>query len=562
MNELPLDDARTYEMMTRGDATGVFQFESSGMREALRSVRPTRFEDLVALNALYRPGPMQNIPHYAARRNGREQFTYADPRLEPILAETVGISVYQEQLMTIAREIAGFTPAETDDLRKAVGKKIASLMSSLKEKFVAGCVTNGCSEALAQQLWSDNERSADYSFNKSHSACYALIAYRTAYLKANHPAEYMAALISSVMSTKDRVPFYVAECADMGIEVLPPDVNESQSDFAVVDGKIRFGLSAVKNVGEGAVRLIIEARQERPFESIWDFCERADASVLNRRMVESLVACGALDCTGASRRGMTEVLEQALQSGQKVQQDAMMGQSSIFDMVGEGGGSNGGVARVHPAVSGDEWERDELLRREKEVLGLYVSSHPLTPIRAQLARQVDVPLGQAETLRDGQVVTVGGIVSSVRQLVTKRGDTMAFVELDDISGTVEVTVFAKTWAQAREVLRADAVVVVKGRVERRTESEVKLMAIEAAPFAASADFGVVKLRVDARLAPATVIQELKHLIGEYPGEAPVELRVETSAGAKVLRFGTDYRVKPDGDFMAEAKALLGEAALA
>jgi DNA polymerase-3 subunit alpha len=255
-------------------------------------------------------------------------------------------------------------------------------------------------------------------------------------------------------------------------------------------------------------------------------------------------------------------LEQALQSGQKVQQDAMMGQSSIFDMVGEGGGSNGGVARVHPAVSGDEWERDELLRREKEVLGLYVSSHPLTPIRAQLARQVDVPLGQVETLRDGQVVTVGGIVSSIRQLVTKRGDTMAFVELDDISGTVEVTVFAKTWAQAREVLRADAVVVVKGRVERRTESEVKLMAIEAAPFAASADFGVVKLRVDARLAPATVIQELKHLIGEYPGEAPVELRVETSAGAKVLRFGTDYRVKPDGDFMAEAKALLGEAALA
>jgi len=562
MNDLPLDDARTYEMMARGDATGVFQFESSGMREALRSVRPTRFEDLIALNALYRPGPMQNIPAYAARRNGREQFAYADPRLEPILAETVGISVYQEQLMTIAREIAGFTPAETDDLRKAVGKKIASLMSSLKEKFVAGCVASGCSEALAQQLWSDNERSADYSFNKSHSACYALTAYRTAYLKANHPAEYMAALISSVMSTKDRVPFYVAECADMGIEVLPPDVNESQSDFAVVDGKIRFGLSAVKNVGEGAVRLIIEARQERPFETIWDFCQRVDASVLNRRMVESLVACGALDCTGASRRGMTEVLEQALQSGQKVQQDAMMGQSSIFDLVGENGGSDGAVARVHPAVSGDEWDRDELLRREKEVLGLYVSSHPLTPIRAQLARQVDVPLGQFETLRDGQVVTVGGIVSSIRQLVTKRGDTMAFVELDDISGTVEVTVFAKTWAQAREVLRPDTVVVVKGRVERRTESEVKLMAIEATPFAASADFGVVKLRVDARLAPATVIQELKHLIGEYPGEAPVELRVETSAGAKVLRFGTDYRVKPDGDFMAEAKALLGEAALA
>jgi DNA polymerase-3 subunit alpha len=567
MDTLPLDDARTYAMMAEGDATGVFQFESSGMREALRLVKPTRFEDLIALVALYRPGPMQFIPDYARFKADPGSSRYEDERLRPILETTYSVCIYQEQYMEIAKELAGFTPAEADDLRKAIGKKIASLMASLKDKFIAGCLANDVAEPVARGLWAKMEVAADYSFNKSHAACYALVSYRTAYLKANHPAEYMAALISSVMSTKDRVPFYVSECADMGIEVLPPDVNESQSDFAVVDGKIRFGLSAVKNVGEGAVRLIIAARQERPFESIWDFCERVDAAVLNRRMLESLVACGALDCTGAPRRGMMEVLEQALGAGQKVQADALMGQSSIFDLAfadadGDGGNGNGHVGRSHPPVPAGEWERDELLRREKETLGLYVSSHPLTPIRAQLARRVDLPLREFPTLRDGQVVTVGGIVAGVRQLVTKRGDTMAFVELDDATGSVEVTVFAKTWAQARDVLAPDTIVLVKGRVEHRSEGEVKLAALEAAPFEASPDFGVVKLRVDARIAPASVVHELKHLIGEYPGEAPVELVVETSAGRKVLRFGSGYRVRPDGDFMAEAKALLGDAALA
>jgi DNA polymerase III subunit alpha len=559
MDALPLEDATTYAMMAEGDSTGVFQFESSGMREALRQVRPTCFDDLIALGALYRPGPMQFIPDYARFKADPSRAVYEDERLRPILETTYSVCIYQEQYMEIAKQLAGFTPAEADDLRKAIGKKIAALMASLEGKFIAGCTGNGVAEPVARALWGKMQAAADYSFNKSHAACYALVAYRTAYLKANHPAEYMAALISSVMSTKDRVPFYVSECGDMGIEVLPPDVNESQSDFAVVDGKIRFGLSAVKNVGEGAVRLIIEARRERPFESIWDFCERVDMSVLNRRMLESLVSCGALDCTGASRRGMMDVLEQALGSGQRVQEDSRRGQRSIFDL-GDGGAD--AVTRVHPPVSGGEWERDELLRREKETLGLYVSSHPLTPIRAQLSRRVDVPLREFPTLRDGQVVTVGGIVSSVRQLVTKRGDTMAFVELDDATGSVEVTVFAKTWAQAREVLAPDSIVLVKGRVEHRSDSEIKLAALEAEAFEASPDFGVVKLRVDARVAPASVVGELKHLIDEYPGEAPVELVVETSAGRKVLRFGSGYRVRPDGDFMAEAKALLGEALLA
>src|SRR5437588_9742200 len=281
---IPLDDKKTYSMLARGESTGVFQFESSGMRDALKQVKPTVFEDIIALVALYRPGPMQYIPVYARRKAGQEPVTYADPRLKEITQNSYGICIYQEQYMEIAKKIAGFSPAEADDLRKAIGKKIHSLMASLKGKFLEGAASNGLSAATANALWADLEQAQDYSFNKSHAACYALIAYRTAWLKAHHPKEYMAALISSVMNTKDKVPFYVAACDELGIEVLPPDVNESQVDFAVVDGNIRFGLNAVKNVGEATCRGIVAAREEGgPFASIWDFNERVDPSVANKR---------------------------------------------------------------------------------------------------------------------------------------------------------------------------------------------------------------------------------------------------------------------------------------
>ena len=294
ITKIPMDDRKTYEMLARADSIGVFQFESSGMREALRQVKPTEFEDLIALVALYRPGPMAYIPTYARRKNGQEQVTFIDPRLEEITAVTGGICIYQEQYLDIAKKIAGFSPGEADDLRKAIGKKIHSLMASLKEKFLEGCAASGTTPAVANQLWKDMEQSQDYSFNKAHSACYALTAYRTAWLKANHPHEYMAALISSVMNTKDRVPFYVNACREMGIDVLPPDVNFSQCDFAVVEGRIRFGLNAVKNVGDSAARAIVAARQEgAAFSSLWDFTERVDPQVVNKRALESLVKCGA-----------------------------------------------------------------------------------------------------------------------------------------------------------------------------------------------------------------------------------------------------------------------------
>jgi DNA polymerase-3 subunit alpha len=540
-------------MLAKGEATGVFQFESSGMREALRQVKPTVFEDLIALVALYRPGPMQYIPVYARRKNGQEPVSFIDPRLKPITGMTYGISIYQEQYMEIAKQLAGFTPAEADDLRKAIGKKIHKLMASLKDKFLEGCAQNGVAAGVAQQLWKDTEASQDYSFNKSHAACYALIAYRTAYMRAHHPREYMASLISSVMSTKDRVPFYVNACDEMGIEVLPPDVNESQLDFAVVEGKIRFGLSAVKNVGEPAARAIIRGREEGgPFTSIWEFCERVDPQASNKRALESLVKCGALDSTGATRRGMLEALEAALSHGARAQTDRLLGQSSLF-------GEEEKLENV--PISGEEFEKSELLRLEKEVLGLYVSEHPLHSIRDQLRRKTDCALADVERRRDGEMVTVGGIVSALKHLTTKKGEPMVFMRLDDVTGGAEVVVFNSVYAHARELCVMDRILVVKGRIDHKQEGETKLLAMEVAPFEAVAERKEVTIKIDARRARAGVVRDLALLVKDFPGETRVNLLLEMTEGTKQLVLGPQYKVKPVPDFFAEAKALLGEAAV-
>jgi DNA polymerase III subunit alpha len=548
--KIPLDDEKTYEMLARGDAMGVFQFEGSGMREALKQVRPTKFEDLIALVALYRPGPMGYIPTYAKRKNGLEQVTFIDDRVKPITEATYGICIYQEQYMEIAKQLAGFSPAEADDLRKAIGKKIHALMASLKEKFLEGCAQNGISHQVATQLWKDTEQSQDYSFNKSHSAGYALIAYRTAYLKANYPHQYMAALISSVMNTKDRVPLYVNACAEMGIEVEPPDVNVSQTDFAVVEGKIRFGLNAVKNVGEGAAAAIVAARaHDGPFNSLWEVTERVPTTVVNKRALESLIQCGALDSTGASRKGMLEALDAALGSGAKRQEDLFFGQESMFEV-------------EHPPISAEEYEKNDLLRMEKESLGLYVSEHPLAAVKEELARKTDCRLVELPARRDGEIVTVGGIVGALKQLTTRKGDPMVFARLDDLTGNAEVVVFNSVYVHARELLTPDVILVVKGRVDHKQEGETKLIAMDVTAFEAAQETKEVRLRVDALKAQAGLVGELARLVKDFPGETPVILDVDTSLGPKVLELGPGYRVKPSAAFFGEVKALLGEAAVA
>jgi DNA polymerase-3 subunit alpha len=558
ITKLPLDDPKTYAMLQRGEATGVFQFESSGMREALRQVKPTEFEDLIALNALYRPGPMAYIPVYARRKNKQEAVSYSDERLKPITSSTYAICIYQEQYMEIAKQIAGFSPAEADDLRKAIGKKIHALMASLKDKFLEGCAQNGVTPATAKALWDDMEKAQDYSFNKSHAACYALIAYRTAWLKANHPCEYMAALISSVMNTKDKVPYYVNACDEMGIEVLPPDVNSSMTDFAVVESRIRFGLNAVKNVGEPAARAIIEARRaDGPFESLWDFVERVDPQVVNKRSLEALVKCGALDSTGAPRRGMLDALEQALAWGQKHASDRLLGQGSIFDL----GPVEESRPRHTPIIPPGEFEKNELLRLEKETLGLYVSEHPLHAIRDQLRRKTDCTLAELERRRDGEVVTVAGIVGALKQLTTKKGEPMVFLRLDDVTGGAEVVVFNSVYAASRDLCVVDRILVVKGRVDHKQEGETKLLAMDVIAFEAVPERRDVRLKIDARHARAGIVRELAALLKDFPGDSPVLVRLDRAAGPQTLQFGPGFKVQPDGDFYAEVKALLGESSV-
>jgi DNA polymerase III subunit alpha len=615
MTTLPLDDARTYEMLARGDSTGVFQFESEGMREALKKVRPDEFNDLVALNALYRPGAIDQIPVYARGKHSPQAISYPDERLREILESSKGVILYQEQAMQIAKELAGFSGAKADDLRKAIGKKNRAAMAALKPDFVEGCRSSGTRPEVIEFLWQTNEKSADYSFNKSHAACYALIAYRTAWLKANHTAEYMAALISSVMSTKDKVPFFVARCEEMGIEILPPDVNLSDHEFTVGApeqtvqrtgseselGNIRFGLDAVKGVGYQAVEAIKRARGEGgEFTSLWDFCERVDSRTVNKKAIDALIKCGAFGSTGASRKGMLAVLEQAQGAGQKIQQDALIGQGSIFDLQDElpvsPGGSvapvygepgsgpaaagatrpGAGLERpIHPPIPAEEFEQAELLAVEKEAIGLFVSAHPLKPLRDALRARVDCPLASLEDRRDKDWVTVGGIITEAKRIRTRNGDHMMFATLDDLEGAVELLVFGKALAEHEAALAVDEVVLVKGRVDHKEAGKTCLVVQTVEAFSPSQEeIERARAQADAAARTATtlaqpmhlcvsvaclssgVIDELKHAIEDFPGPAEVLLDIDTSAGTRRLRLGEAYRVQHTSTLRAELEHAL------
>jgi DNA polymerase-3 subunit alpha len=613
MTTLPLDDPKTYEMLARGDSTGVFQFESEGMREALKKVRPDEFNDLVALNALYRPGAMDQIPVYARGKHNPETISYPDERLRAILESSNGVILYQEQAMQISKEIAGFSGAKADDLRKAIGKKNRAAMAALKPEFVEGCRASGTSSAVTESLWQTNEKSADYSFNKSHAACYGLIAYRTAWLKANYPAEYMAALISSVMSTKDKVPFFVARCEEMGIEILPPDVNLPDHEFTVVQGNIRFGLDAVKGVGYQAVEAIKRAREEGgAFASLWDFCERVDNRTVNKKAIEALIKCGAFGSTGATRKGMLAVLEQAQGAGQKAQQDALIGQGSIFDLdtpladapgngsstlgaeVGPGGSVGSGPAStaaagfaiglarpMHPPIPTEEFEQAELLAVEKEAIGLFVSAHPLKPLREALRARVDCPLSALADRRDKDLVTVGGIITEAKRIRTRGGDPMMFATLDDLAGAVEMIVFGKAIAEHEAALAVDQVVLVRGRVDHKEAGNTSLVVQSVEPFSPSEDeierarskadvaartatalANPVRLSIDASCLGASAIEDCKQLLEENPGPAEVVLEINTSAGIRRVRLGETYRVQHTPTLRAELENVLAPVAQA
>jgi DNA polymerase-3 subunit alpha len=441
-------------------------------------------------------------------------------------------------------------------------------------------------------LWNTNEKSADYSFNKSHAACYGLIAYRTAWLKANYTAEYMAALISSVMSTKDKVPFFVARCEEMGIEILPPDVNLSDHEFTVIDGDIRFGLDAVKGVGYQAVEAIKRARgEDGEFTSIWDFCERVDNRTVNKKAIEALIKCGALGSTGATRKGMLEVLEQAQAAGQKIQQDAQIGQGSIFDLQeeapspasqpGQGAAMTGLGRPVHPMIPSEEFDQPELLACEKEAIGLFVSAHPLKPLRDALRARVDCSISALADRRDKDWVTVGGIITETKKIRTRSGDHMMFATLDDLQGAVEILVFGKALGEHEAALAVDEVVLIKGRVDHKeagktclvvqsaesfapTQEEIERASAQAqaASAAATAKARPVLLSVEAAELSPSAFDELRQAIEDFPGPAEVLLDIHTSTGTRRFRLGEEYRVQHTPTLRAELEHALAPVASA
>src|SRR4028119_894228 len=440
---IPLDDEKALKLFARGDTFGVFQFESSGMQRMLQEVRPDRFDDLVALNALYRPGPMDYIPNFKRGKHDPDSVKYLDERLKPILEPTYGVAAYQEQLMEISKTLGGFTPGEADTLRKAIGKKNAAMLATLKDKFMQGCAESGVSTDGAEELWNWMEKAGGYSFNKSHSACYSFLAFQTAYLKAHYSEAYMAALMSSVMNTKDRVPQYVAEARAMKIEVLPPDVNESGRRFTVVGETIRFGLSAVKNVGGNFVEAIIAAREEDgPFEDLFDLCARVDCKTYNKRTIESLIKCGAFDSMGCSRAALLEVHARAVELANQGAKEEDDSQFCMFESA-----ELAELAPPKPPIREIEDDRRGTLEWEKETLGLYVSDHPLRPVLHKLKKHTDTTVSELDGYRDGAVVWVGGLATSVRRNTTRKGDVMAMLQLDDTRGLAAGMAFPGGYAK-------------------------------------------------------------------------------------------------------------------
>jgi DNA polymerase-3 subunit alpha len=467
------------------------------------------------------------------------------------------VTIYQEQYMAIARRVGGFSPAQADDLRKAISKKNHTLMATLKDPLMTGLAEKGVPQTVANKMWANFEATGDYSFNKSHAACYAMISYRTAWLKANYPVEYMAALVSSVMNTKDKVPFYVNQCNEMGIEVLPPDVNTSVVGFTVVEGKIRFGMNAVKGVGVGAIEAIIRAREEGgPFESVFDFCARVDSQMANKRVLEALIRSGAFDSTGDPRRGMLEVLPLAMSDGDRCRKDTANGQGGLFDAV-----SAEDSGHPCPTVPQVEWDQATLLKAEKEALGLWVSAHPLLGLREQLHDEIEVPVVRLDAAGDGAMTWTGGIVANAQKRVSKNGGVWLSFRLEDIDGGIECRAWPKVYEQYRELLVEDAIIKLKGRIERRAEGDAMLMAIEVVPFNGVSEYHPLTVVIDSNCVAPTVIDDLRRVLSDFPGQVPVVLQMVRGDQCAKLRVGDGLRVDPVAGLYAELKALLGESCI-
>lgn len=569
LEELELTDRKTYEMLGRGDTLGVFQLDGGGMRTLLRLMRPDNFEDISAVGALYRPGPMGANSHtnYALRKNGAQEVTPIHPELaeplEDILGTTYGLIVYQEQVMAIAQRVAGYSLGQADILRRAMGKKKKSELDKQFEGFSAGMQERGFSMSAVQTLWDILLPFSDYAFNKAHSAAYGVISYWTAYLKANYSVEYMAALLTSVKDDKDKSALYLGECRHMGITVLPPDVNSSAANFTAVGADIRFGLTAVRNVGANVVDAIVRTREEKgAFTSFTDFLEKVPAVVCNKRTIESLIKAGAFDSLGHPRRALLLVHEQAVDSVIGVKRKEAEGQFDLFaDLMG-GDDAGPGFAVAIPDLP--DWDKKQRLAFEREMLGLYVSDHPLSGIEHVLAASADVSIATLladEARPDGSTVVVAGLVTSLQRKMSKQGNPWAAVTIEDMEGAVEVMFFGETYLAYSTVLAEDAVVVIKGRVRRRDETmQLQAMEVSLPDVSQVADAPVVVSLAVARCTQP-LVERLREVLSTHPGITEVHLRLTSPGRATVMRLGDGLRVERSPSLFGDLKALLGPSCL-
>jgi DNA polymerase-3 subunit alpha len=566
IDSVPLDDDLTLQMLRNGDSIGVFQLEGGPMRALMRSLAPTSFEDVAALVALYRPGPMAANMHndYADRKNGRKPIDYLHDDLAELLGDTYGLMIYQESVMRVAQKFAGYSLADADNLRKACGKKVRELIQKEREKFVEGCDTSGYGREIGSALFDVIEPFADYAFNKSHSYGYGLIAYQTAYLKAHYPVEYLAALLTSVKTNLDKAAIYLNECRQMGIEVLVPDVNISMSDFSAFDKAdgtraIAFGMSAVRNVGEGLVGLMLAERDANgPFEDFFDFCDRVDVSVLNKRTIESLIKAGGFDSMGYSRKGLLGYFDRIIDDTVARRRKEAEGQFDLFSMADDDDDGSL-VAGTRIVIPEEDFEKRQRLAFEKEMLGLYVSDHPLMGAEASLRRRTESTLAELEGIDDGTMRTVGGLVTSLQKKWTRKGDLMAVFVLEDLQSTVEVMVFPKTMQNYGHLLDDDAVVIVRGRVDTR-DDQPKLMAMELERFEPVVD-GNPPVHINLRPAALSdeLLAALKGLLSEHPGESQVFLHI---GERQVLLLPDNFAVSATAGLLAELRELLGPDAVA
>ncbi len=558
ITRLDFEDQKTYDLLCAGDTTGVFQLESSGMKDLLVRLKPTSFGDVTALVALYRPGPMGSgmVDDFVLRKHGRKAVTYLLPDLAPILKETYGVILYQEQVMKIAGVLASYSMAEADGLRKAMGKKIVEKMAQHRQRFVDGAVANGAAADKAKMIFDLMEKFGGYGFNKSHSAAYALIAFQTAFLKAHFPVEFMAALLTSEMHSIDGVVKFIAECRSHAIEVLPPDINSSSVEFIVHAGKIRFGLVAVKNVGEGAIESIIAARTEGgKFSSLYEFCERVDLRKVNKRVIESLIRCGAFDSTHAPRSRMMAALEDALDYGQLVQKKRLDPQMGLFDM---GAGDEEPINRpTMPEIT--EWEEKQLLAFEKESLGFYITGHPLSRYENTLAQFTNSDAVAIKDVEDKFPARIGGLVSGSRVLRTKKGDLMAFVTLADMHGSVEVVVFPEAYAASSELIVNDAPLLVEGQVQKE-ESGVKILADKLIPMDKAAETWAasIHIKVDLEKSDRDQLEQIRSILTRHPGSCKGLLHFcEGKKAEAVFALPDTLTMKPGRLLEREINGLLG-----